>query len=289
MTTLLGITAPAPGDWHQGTIAHLFQVAIAFLGDLGGRVRGLARTRRTTAGDVHRRPSASAGGFLVGCRWVSTARVLARALLGYGVLGGIGLGLGYISPVSTLIKWFPDRPGMATGLAIMGFGGGAMIASPLSVALMAHFKSATSMGVAETFVTMGLIYFVVHDVRRVHRAAAARRGGRRRATCPTPASKRMITTANVEVGEAIRTPQFWLLWTMLCVNVTAGIGILEQASPMIQEMFSGAVTAVVAGGFVGLLSLRQHGRAFLLVVVFGPDRPESHLRARSSCSVRRST
>jgi hypothetical protein len=151
---------------------------------------------------------------------------------------------------------------MATGLAIMGFGGGAMIASPLSVALMAHFKSATSMGVAEAFVAMGIIYFVfmMFGVFTVRLPAP---GWAPAGFVPNTGGNRMITTANVAVGEATRTPQFWLLWTMLCVNVTAGIGILEQASPMIQEMFPGAVTAVVAGGFVGLLSLGNMGGRFL--------------------------
>jgi MFS family permease len=176
------------------------------------------------------------------------------------VLGGIGLGIGYISPVSTLIKWFPDRPGMATGLAIMGFGGGAMIGSPLAVALMAHFKSPSSPGVAQTFATMGLLYFVfmlfgVLSVR-VPAEAWQPRG------YATGRGRVVPAGADVHVDRAIRTRQFWLLWIVLCLNVTAGIGVLGQASPMIQEMFPGQIDASAAAGFVGLLSLANMAGRF---------------------------
>ena len=252
MTTLIGLSAPAPGDWQQGTIAHLFQVAIAFLG-VSAAVFGPWVERVGPRKAMFASALCFCGGFVLGALGISM-HAFWIVMLGYGVLGGIGLGLGYISPVSTLIKWFPDRPGMATGLAIMGFGGGALIASPLSVALMAHFKSATSMGVAATWVALGIIYFVfmMFGVFSVRLPAP---GWMPRGFVPATTPSRLMTTANVTAREAIRTPQFWLLWIMLCVNVTAGIGILEQASPMIQEMFSGAVTAVVAGGFVGLLSV----------------------------------
>jgi MFS family permease len=259
MTTLIGIRAPASGDWDQGMIAHMFQVAIACLG-ISAALFGAWLERVGPRRAMFTAAVCFAGGFLVSAVGVAQ-HWFWLILLGYGVLGGIGLGLGYISPVSTLIKWFPDRPGMATGLAIMGFGGGAMIASPLSVALMAHFKSPTSMGVAETFVAMGIIYFIfmMFGVFTVRVPAA---GWLPAGFVPGAVPNRMITTQNVEVGEATRTPQFWLLWVMLCVNVTAGIGIIEQASPMIQEMFAGTVTAVVAGGFVGLLSLGNMGGRF---------------------------
>ena len=260
MTTLLGISAPVAGDWQQATIAHMFQVAIAFLG-ISAAIFGAWLDRVGPRRAMFASAVCFSGGFLVSAVGV-WQHMFWLVILGYGVLGGIGLGLGYISPVSTLIKWFPDRPGMATGLAIMGFGGGAMIASPLSVALMAHFKSPTSMGVAETFVAMGLIYFVfmMFGVFTVRLPAP---GWVPAGFVMKTGSNRMITAANVEVGEATRTPQFWLLWTMLCVNVTAGIGIIEQASPMIQEMFTGKVTAIVAGGFVGLLSLGNMGGRFI--------------------------
>ena len=130
-----------------------------------------------------------AGGFLISAFGVYVHN-LWLIYLGYGVLGGIGLGLGYISPVSTLIKWFPDRPGMATGMAIMGFGGGAFIASPLSVWLMSKFTTATHVGVAETFIVLGIVYFVLHDGRRGRSCASRRRAGSRKAISPPAQSQR---------------------------------------------------------------------------------------------------
>src|SRR6185437_276793 len=182
--------------------------------------------------------------------------------LGYGVIGGCGLGIGYISPVSTLIKWFPDRPGMATGMAIMGFGGGAFIASPLSVFLMHHFSSSTSVGVGQTFLALGIIYFLfmMFGVVTVRLPAP----GWKPAGYVAPAqAQKLITTSNVDVDTALKTPQFYLLWWVLCLNVTAGIGVLGQASAMSQEMFPGHVTPVAAAGFVGLMSLfNMAGRFF---------------------------
>ena len=175
-------------------------------------------------------------------------------LIGYGVIGGIGLGIGYISPVSTLIKWFPDRPGMATGLAIMGFGGGAIIASPLSVWLMAHFRTVTDLGIAPTFLTLAALYLVVmmFGVFTVRVPAA---NWTPAAHIAARATRTATAGAGMTVQQAVRTPQFWLLWIMLCVNVTAGIGVLGQASAMIQEMFPGRVTVKDAASFVVLLSL----------------------------------
>jgi MFS family permease len=174
--------------------------------------------------------------------------------LGYGVFGGLGLGIGYISPVSTLIKWFPDRPGMATGMAIMGFGGAALIASPLSVWLMARFSTPTHLGVSETFICLGLIYLIFMWVG----AAIVRvppPGWKPQGYMPLLAEQKLITNNDVYVYDAIKTPQFWLIWWVLCLNVTAGIGVLGQASAMSQEMFPGKVSVVAAAGFVGLLSL----------------------------------
>jgi MFS family permease len=187
---------------------------------------------------------------------------IAILYFGYGVLGGCGLGIGYISPVSTLIKWFPDRPGMATGMAIMGFGGGALIASALSNLLMNHFKSPISTGVLETFVTLGVIYFMYMMIGVY--AIRVPAGDWKPQGWVAPATpQRLITQSSVAVDMAWRTPQFWLLWTVLCMNVTAGIGVLGQASPMIQEIFSGRVSAEAAVGFVGLLSLfNMIGRFF---------------------------
>jgi len=172
--------------------------------------------------------------------------------LGYGFIGGIGLGLGYIAPVSTLVKWFPDRPGMATGFAIMGFGSGALVGAPFGVELMAHFKTATSVGVEETFLVMAACYFVMMNFGAWIVRVPAEGWKPEGFVAPTKPAK-LITTAQVEADAAMKTPQFYLLWAVLCCNVTAGIGILAQASPMCQAMFG--VTPVVAGGFVGLLSI----------------------------------
>jgi MFS family permease len=201
------------------------------------------------------------GGFLVSAFGVSVHQ-LWIVYLGYGVLGGIGLGLGYISPVSTLIKWFPDRPGMATGMAIMGFGGAAMIAAPLSVWLMSVFSTPTHVAVAESFVVMGLVYacFMLVGAAIVRLPAP---GWKPDGFVPSAQPKKLVTTNDVYVYQALKTPQFWLIWIVLCMNVTAGIGVLGQASAMSQEMFPGRVTAAAAGGFVGLLSIfNMAGRFF---------------------------
>jgi MFS family permease len=191
-------------------------------------------------------------GFLIAAVGVSTNQ-LWLIYLGYGGIGGIGLGIGYISPVSTLVKWFPDRPGLATGLAIMGFGGGALIASPMSNALLGHFAINPQNGVAQSFVVLAVLYAVMMSfgawVIRVPPEGWVPDG-----YVPTTVINGMRNTANVTAASAIRTPQFWLLWVVLFCNVTAGIGILEQASPMIQDFFKN-VDAPVAAGFVGLLSL----------------------------------
>jgi len=257
LTRVLGIHHSIPGDWDQPSLAWIFSIAIAFLG-ISAAVFG----RWVEANGPRKTMLVAAccfgGGFLVSALGVAWHQ-LWIVYLGYGVLGGCGLGLGYISPVSTLVKWFPDRPGMATGMAIMGFGGGALIGSNLSLTLMDAFKSVTSTGVAQAFIAMGAIYFVFMLfgawIVRVPAAAWKPAG-----YTPPDTSQKLITTANVALDQAWRTPQFWLLWAVLCFNVTAGIGILEQASPMIQEMFpAGAagkgVSAAAAGGFVALLSL----------------------------------
>ena len=174
--------------------------------------------------------------------------------LGMGIVGGIGCGLGYISPVSTLVKWFPDRRGMATGMAIMGFGGGAFIAGYLNVALMER------VGVATTVMALGVIYLVVMLAgSRLMRTPPA--GWRPEGWTPPLSSKAMIATASVSRNAALRTPQFYLLWGILCINVTAGIGILAQASPMMQDMFKR--TPIEAAAVVSLISLFNAGGRFL--------------------------
>ena len=207
-------------------------------------------------------------GFLVAALGISVGQIWL-VYLGYGVLGGIGLGIGYISPVSTLIKWFPDRPGLATGMAIMGFGGGAMVASPLSGRLMSLYDAgydpsdtssvASGDAVAGLFVTLAAIYLVFMSLGAFLVRVPADDWRPEGWEPDTAAAKPMVTDASVSAANAIRTPQFWLLWTVLFCNVTAGIGILEQASPMIQDFFrdgdGSAVAAAAAAGFVGLLSI----------------------------------
>jgi MFS family permease len=201
-----------------------------------------------------------AGGFFISAIGVQVHN-LWLIYLGYGVLGGIALGIGYISPVSTLIKWFPDRPGMATGMAIMGFGGGAFIASPLSVWLMSKFSSPTHIGVMETFVVLGVVYlFFMMVGSALVRVPAP--GWKPEGFVP-PRENKLITKNDVYVYDALKTPQFWLIWWVLCLNVTAGIGVLGQASAMSQEMFPGHITPVAAAGFVGLMSLFNMGGRFV--------------------------
>ena len=207
-------------------------------------------------------------GFLISAFGLVTGQ-LWLVFLGYGFIGGIGLGIGYISPVSTLIKWFPDRPGLATGMAIMGFGGGAMIASPVSAQLMAMFDPsynpdntesvADPSAVATMFVVLGVVYFcfMLFGAFTVRVPAE---GWKPEGYEPAQEEQqKLVTTGGVSADNAIKTPQFWLLWTVLFCNVTAGIGILEQASPMIQDFFreggTTSVSSTAAAGFVGLLSM----------------------------------
>ncbi len=256
----LGITASAAGDWKLTQLGWVFTLAIVVLGlsaavfgrwleRVGPRVSGLAAAACWGAG------------FLIAALGIRM-HALWLVLLGYGGFGGCGLGLGYITPVSTLIKWFPDRRGMATGMAIMGFGGGAMIAAPLSTALMKHFAGPGSVGVAETFLVLGPLYFVAMAVGALGFRLPAP-GWRPAGYVPAATPRSLVSDRDVAPDRAIRTPQFWLLWAVLCLNVTAGIGVLGQASAMIQEVFRGRITAPAAAGFVGLLSLfNMAGRFF---------------------------
>jgi len=260
LTKLIGLTQSAPGDWNLKDVGWIFSIAIVFLGS-SAAVFGRWVERVGPRKSMFASALCFSGGFLVSAVGIHLHQ-LWIIYLGYGVLGGCGLGIGYISPVSTLIKWFPDRPGMATGMAIMGFGGGALIAAPLSVLLMKNFATATSTGVLETFVTMGVIYFMFMMIGVITVRVPAE-GWKPAGWIPEAHPKKLVTSANVAVDVAWRTPQFWLLWGVLCMNVSAGIGVLGQASPMIQEMFTGKVTPAAAAGFVGLLSLfNMIGRFF---------------------------
>ena len=212
------------------------------------------------------------GGLLIGAVGILTHQ-LWLLLVGPGIIGGVGLGLGYISPVSTLIKWFPDKRGMATGMAIMGFGGGAMIGAPLADILMNVFRTPTSVGVWQTFVTMGVIYFVFMMGGAFGYRIPPSANWRPTGWTPPANGKAMITSRNVHLDNAHKTPQFWLIWLVLCLNVSAGIGVIGMASPMLQEIFAGKLIgmpditfgdlddaqrkaiAAIAAGFTGLLSL----------------------------------
>jgi MFS family permease len=239
-------------DTKLTPIGIIFSIAIAMLGlsaAFGGRWVERAGPRKAMALAA----TCWGSGFLIGAVGVATTQ-LWIVYLGIGFIGGIGLGIGYISPVSTLIKWFPDRPGMATGLAIMGFGGGALIAAPLEAKLLSSFADQPQDALVGSFVVLGCVYFVFMMLG----AMAVRvppDGWRPAGWTPRERGERsMITSANVTATNAIKTRQFWLLWIVLFCNVTAGIGILEQAAPMIQDFFP-TVTAAAAAGYVGLLSL----------------------------------
>src|SRR5580700_7688204 len=212
LSQLIGNDPKVALNWSQETISHLFQIAIVLLG-LSAATFGAWLERVGPRRAMFTSAACFGGGFIVGAIGIYLHQFWLL-LLGYGVLGGIGLGIGYISPVSTLIKWFPDRPGMATGMAIMGFGGGAMIGSPLGVSLMKLYANSGSTGVAPTFVTMGVIYFLfmMFGVFTIRLPASGQDEG----AAPTTE----VGTADYTADEAIRTPQFWLLWVVLFVNVS---------------------------------------------------------------------
>ena len=260
LSRLIGIQQSAPEDWKLTSIGWIFSLAIVFLG-LSAAFAGKWLEKVGPRLTMFVAACCFGSGFIVsalGVYW----HELTLLYLGYGVLGGIGLGLGYVSPVSTLIKWFPDRRGMATGLAIMGFGGGAMIGAPLAVALMDGFKTEFGLGVAEAFLVMGSVYFCSMMIGALT-IRIPPDGWQPSGWQAKQQSNGMISQSHVHIDQAMKTPQFYLLWMVLCCNVTAGIGVLGQASVMIQEMFKGSVTPAAAAGFVGLLSLfNMAGRFF---------------------------
>jgi MFS family permease len=261
LTKQLGIKESLAMDWKLTQLGWIFTIAIACLG------ASAALFGKWVQSQGPRKSGVVAAlcwgfGFLIGALGIQMHE-LWLVYLGYGVLGGCGLGIGYITPVSTLIAWFPDRRGMATGMAIMGFGGGALVASPLSVWLMTRFASASSTGVAESWVVLGLLYLSCMMVGAFgYRLPAP--GWKPAGWVPPPEKAgSLIARYDVTPSQAVTTPQFWFLWVVLCFNVTAGIGVLGQASAMIQEVFKGTVTPSAAAGFVGLLSLFNMGGRFL--------------------------
>lgn len=243
-------------------IAIIFSIAIVMLG-LAAAFGGTWVERHGPRKAMFVAALCWAGGFFIGALGVASGQ-LWLVYLGYGFLGGIGIGIGYISPVSTLIKWFPDRPGMATGLAIMGFGGGALVAASLSSQLLNLYADQPADAVAPAFVTLGLIYLVTMMLGALTARVPPEGWHPKGWTPPGDGQQGSVTRAraNVTAANAIRTPQFWLVWAVLFLNVTAGIGILEQASPMIQDYFA-EVEAAAAAGFVGLLSLANMAGRFV--------------------------
>jgi MFS family permease len=261
-------------DWRVASMGWMFTLFFVLLGVSAAIWGGwLERVGPRRAGVVA--ALCWAGGLFLGAIGVYVHQ-LWLMWLGAGVIGGVGLGLGYISPVSTLIKWFPDHRGMATGFAIAGFGGGAMIGAPLANILMNFYKTPTSVGAWQTFVTMGAIYFVFMMIG-AFRYRLPPAGWRPDGWTPPSEAKTMITQRNVHLKDAHKTPQFWLIWGVLCLNVSAGIGVIGMASPMLQEIFGGklighpelgfnalsadqkAAIAAIAAGFAGLLSLFNIG------------------------------
>jgi MFS family permease len=259
LTRIVGITDSINGrDWTIPAVGWIYSIALIMLG-LSAATLGRWVERVGPRKTIFASACCFGGGL-----WLSALGVFLHNIwllyLGYGVIGGIGLGIGYIAPVATVVKWFPDRPGMATGLAIMGFGGGALFGAPFGVELMDCFKSDASVGVMETFLVMGCVY-VALMMFGAFTIRVPKVGWQPEGYVPPTKPKRLVTHADVSVDLAWKTPQFWLLWVVLCLNVTAGIGILGQASLICQDMFG--VTAAAGGGFAGLLSLfNMAGRLF---------------------------
>jgi MFS family permease len=264
-------------DWRVASLGWMYTLFFVVLG-VSAAVWGgwLERAGPRKAGAVA--ACCWGGGLLIGAFGVYVHQLWIM-WLGAGIVGGIGLGLGYISPVSTLIKWFPDHRGMATGMAIMGFGGGAMIGAPLANLLINYFKTPTDVGVWKTFIVMGVIYFIFMMIGAfAYRVTPA--GWQPDGWTPPSERKSMISAHNVHLDNAHKTPQFWLIWWVLTLNVSAGIGVIGMASPMLQEIFAGKLIGLpdlkfgqlspeqrvaiagIAAGFAGLLSLFNIGGRF---------------------------
>ncbi|MDR3407411.1 MAG: OFA family MFS transporter [Methylovirgula sp.] len=273
-------------NWPDSQTVITFELGIVFLGLSAALFGGwLERVGPRKAAAVA--ALCWGGGFLISAVAVHIHQ-LWLLYIGLGLIGGIGLGLGYISPVSTLIKWFPDRRGMATGMAIMGFGGGAMIGAPLANLLMAGgpivpgwevpgFKTATDPGVMQTFIVLGVLYLVIMLIGAFSYRVPPENWVPEGWVSPAKTHK-FISSGDVDLKDAHKTLSFWMIWGVLFLNVTAGIAVLSIASPMLQTIFGGsliglakgvtpdakqaAAIAAVAAGFVGLLSLFNIGGRF---------------------------
>jgi MFS family permease len=263
-------------NWSVPSVTHVFEIFIAFLGISAAIWGGWLE---------HAGPRKA--GFISALCWGGGLVLLGAAIsvhqlwLVYvvSVICGVGQGLGYITPVSTLIKWFPDRRGLATGFAIMGYGGGAMIGAPLAVWMMAHFAANGIQGVSQALIGLGIIYFLFMSAGAFGFRVAPNGWRPVGFTLSKNDQKReMITRNHVHLSQSIRTPQFWLIWGVLCLNVTAGIGVISMASPMLQDVFGAkllggatdvssaeqrAAIVAAAAGLVGLISLfNALGRIF---------------------------
>lgn len=316
LTRQLGVVASSADDWSLSSVVWIFSTAIVFLGlaaAFGGK--WLERVGPRCVGVVS--GICWGGGFLIGSIGIATHQ-LWLIYLGYGAIGGVGLGLGYVSPVSTLIRWFPDRRGMATGMAIMGFGGGAMIGAPLirwllSVyaktpdylgaestitliteggrrfaetaagkieVIVASASQAAALpgggeagvyvvgtgntGAAATFITLGIGYFIVMMFASFQYRVPAE-GWVPKGWTPTKVKSGMVTENDVHIDQALKTPQFWFIWVVLCFNVTAGIGVIGVAKTMINEIFGDLllVTAGFTAAYVLMISVfNMVGRFF---------------------------
>jgi MFS family permease len=258
-------------DWKISTLGWMFTLFFVFLGLAAALWGGwLERVGPRKAGVVA--AVCWCGGLVISAIGIQMHQFWIM-IVGSGVIGGIGLGLGYISPVSTLIKWFPDRRGMATGMAIMGFGGGALIGAPLAAYLMKYFATPTDVGVVPTFLVLAAGYFVfMMGGAFGYRIPATGWAPAGWTPPPALANNAMITRRHVNVKRVWGIPQFWLVWMVLTMNVSAGIGVIGMASPMLQEVFGGNLIGVakkfgeldkteltaiagVAAGFAALLSL----------------------------------
>lgn len=249
------ISAPTASDLSGTVTAIPFQLAIVMLG-LSAAIFGTRVEKNGPRWAMAVSLIFFVSGLLLSALGMSLGQFWL-VIFGYGFVGGIGLGIGYISPVSTLMKWFPDRPGMATGIAIMGFGGGALIASPLTTQLLSGFGGFTDASIAKTFLVLAVGYAIFMALGVVLIRVPAD-DWKPKGWNPDTSSP-LVSTHNVSAANAVKTPQFWLLWIVLCFNVTAGIGILERASGIYQDFFPDALSAeslaAAAAGFVAFLSL----------------------------------
>ncbi len=317
----LGVVTSAADDWSFSSVVWIFSTAIVFLG-LAAAIGGkwLEEVGPRTTGFLA--ACLWGGGFLIGSVGIETHQ-LWLIYLGYGAVGGCGLGLAYVTPVSTLIRWFPDRRGMATGIAIMGFGGGAMIGAPLKTYLLSLFykapeylgkvsdinliteggrryaeilsvktevviASASDMakvsmpgpegvyvvgtgdtGVASAFITLGIVYFIVMTIAAFSFRVPPKNWKPKGWEAPKAddSSKSLITDDHVHIDQALKTPQFYRLWIVLCFNVTAGIGVIGVAKTMITDIFSPSLPDIVdasfAATYVLMISVFNMGGRFM--------------------------